>query len=80
MISESTDEYIEALLKFELEGTAATVKTLSQHLRITPPAASEMVRKLAARNLAIQEGKKGILLTPTGREKALNIIRKTPAC
>jgi len=76
MISESTDEYIEALLKFELEGTAATVKTLSQHLRITPPAASEMVRKLAARNLAIQEGKKGILLTPTGREKALNIIRK----
>ncbi len=76
MISESTDEYIEAILKFEDEGTPATVKTLSQYLRITPPAASEMVRKLITRDLAVQDGKKLILLTPSGKGKALNIVRK----
>jgi DtxR family Mn-dependent transcriptional regulator len=76
MISESMDEYIEALLKFEHEGLQATVKTLAQRLTITPPSASGMVRKLVAKGFVTQGGKKGIVLTETGRERALKIIRK----
>ena len=75
MTTESTDEYIETIYRLGGDANPVPVSDVAQRLTVSVVSASEMVKRLAAHNFVDYEPYKGILLTPTGRELALRIIR-----
>lgn len=77
MVSESVQEYLEAIYKLtgEEEQTVA-LSTLAQQLHISPVSANEMVRKLVEQGLVLYVPYKGVSLTAEGRARALRVIRR----
>lgn len=75
MTTESTDEYIETIYRLGGDANPVPVSDVAQRLTVSVVSASEMVKRLAAHNFVDYEPYRGILLTPTGRELALRIIR-----
>lgn len=76
MVSESAEEYIEAICRLEEETTPVATSRLAERLGISPASVSEMLRKLAQRGLVIYQPYKGATLTQEGRRKALSLIRR----
>jgi len=76
MVTESAEEYLEAICKLGEEGQPVAVSALAKHLKISSVSANEMVRKLVARELVLYEPYKGVLLTPSGQTQALVVIRR----
>ncbi len=76
MVTESAEEYLEAICKLGEEGQPVAVSALAKHLEISSVSANEMVRKLVERDLVLYEPYKGVSLTPAGRIQALAVIRR----
>lgn len=76
MVTESVEEYLEAIYKLGEEGQPVALSTLAECLEISSVSANEMVRKLVERNLVLYEPYKGVSLTPAGQAKALAVIRR----
>lgn len=76
MVTESAEEYLEAIYKLGEEGQPVALSTLAECLEISSVSANEMVRKLVERNLVLYEPYKGVSLTPAGQAKALAVIRR----
>ncbi len=74
--AETVEEYLETLLISEEQGQKlARLKWVANHLGIAAPSAFEMLKKLEKEKLVIYKTRKGIELTPKGREIAKRIIR-----
>jgi DtxR family Mn-dependent transcriptional regulator len=76
MITESVEEYLEAIYKLKEEGQPVALSTLAERLAISSVSANEMVRKLVELELVIYEPYKGVSLTPAGQALALAVIRR----
>jgi DtxR family Mn-dependent transcriptional regulator len=77
IISPATGNFIKVIYKFEqVEGGTTKSGAIAGELGITNAAATDMARKLAARNLVNYIRYKPLSLTPEGQKLALNIIRK----
>jgi len=76
MVTESAEEYLEAIYKLGEEGQPVALSTLAECLEISSVSANEMVRKLVERKLVLYEPYKGVSLTPAGQAKALAVIRR----
>lgn len=76
MVTESAEEYLEAIYKLGEEGQPVGLSTLAECLEISSVSANEMVRKLVERKLVLYEPYKGVSLTPAGQAKALAVIRR----
>lgn len=76
MVTESAEEYLEAIYKLGEEGQPVALSTLAEHLAISSASANEMVRKLVERELVHYEPYKGVSLTPIGQAQALAVIRR----
>ena len=76
MVTESAEEYLEAIYKLGEEGQPVAVSALARHLKISSVSANEMVRKLVERELVLYEPYKGVSLTPAGQAQALAVIRR----
>jgi DtxR family Mn-dependent transcriptional regulator len=76
MITESVEEYLEAIYKLKEEGQPVALSTLAERLEISSVSANEMVRKLVELELVIYEPYKGVSLTPAGQAQALAVIRR----
>ncbi|MFQ5811804.1 MAG: metal-dependent transcriptional regulator [Anaerolineae bacterium] len=76
MVTESVEEYLEAICKLGEEGQPVALSTLAKHLKISSVSANEMVRKLVERELVLYEPYKGVSLTPAGQAQALAVIRR----
>jgi DtxR family Mn-dependent transcriptional regulator len=76
MVTETTEEYLEAIYKLREEGQPVALSTLAGCLKISPVSANEMVRKLVEQKLALYEPYKGVSLTPAGQTQALVVIRR----
>lgn len=76
MVTESAEEYLEAIYKLREEGQPVALSALAKHLEISSVSANEMVRKLVERELVLYEPYKGVSLTPAGRIQALAVIRR----
>ena len=76
MITESVDEYLEAIHKLEAEKTPVAISILAERLGISATSANEMVKKLVERGLAGYEPYKGVCLTDEGQRYALQVIRR----
>lgn len=72
----STEDYLKEI--FEIESDLGFVPTnlLAKHLKVSPPSATEMIKKFAKNNLIIYKPYKGAKLTNKGNIIALKIIRK----
>lgn len=76
--TESVDNYLKAI--FALSGPGAervTIKSLSEHLAVAPASVTNMLQKLSAAtdSLVEYERHRGVLLSPSGRRRAVEIIR-----
>jgi DtxR family Mn-dependent transcriptional regulator len=76
MVTESVEEYLEAICKLGEMGQPVAVSALAKHLEISSVSANEMVRKLVGQELALYEPYKGVSLTPAGQAQALVVIRR----
>jgi len=76
MVTESAEEYLEAIYKLSEEGQPVALSTLAGRLEVSSVSANEMVKKLVERKLAFYEPYKGVSLTPAGQVQALQVIRR----
>jgi DtxR family Mn-dependent transcriptional regulator len=76
MVTETAEEYLEAICKLGEEGQPVALSALAKHLEISSVSANEMVRKLVERELVLYEPYKGVSLTLAGQAQALAVIRR----
>jgi len=72
----SVEDYL--LTIYRLQADEAPVKTmaLAEHLGVTAPSISGMLRKLQRSGLVSHERYYGVVLTPHGQEEALRLLRR----
>lgn len=75
-MSESVEEYLEAIYSFNERGELAKNQDLSEKLKVSPPSVTEMIKKLADEGLVTYEPYKGVLLTGKGTARAQAVVRK----
>lgn len=74
--TESTEEYLEAIFKLQHGGNTVTIKQLAEELRVSPPSASEMVRRLRAAGLVAERDERGVTLTRQGELEGAALVRR----
>ncbi len=70
------DEYLEAILELEEEGTHVIQARLADRLGVSAPSVSEMVRRLRAEGYLEVTGERTLTLTDKGRDWATTIVRR----
>ncbi len=74
-LSQSTEEYLEALYKLSLE-SGATVGRLATSLGVSPPSVSQMLGRLQQAGLVVRDDAGGVTLSPEGRAAAVRLVRR----
>ncbi|MCX9012497.1 MAG: metal-dependent transcriptional regulator [Candidatus Methanoperedens sp.] len=69
------EEYLESIYKLQQEQRPVSTSRLAEHLKLSPPSVSEMVKKLAGKGL-LSHTEKGVCLTEEGRLIAKKVIRR----
>lgn len=70
------EEYLEALAMLEQEGVGlAPVSHVARRLRVKPPSAVEMLKRLAGRGLVEYVERRGVRLTAPGRRIGRRMVR-----
>jgi len=73
----SIENFVKAIYKqSQLFGADTKLSTIAGLLNISNPAATDMARKLSAKNLVLYTKYKPLALTEKGNKLALNVIRK----
>lgn len=67
MLTRKTEDYLEAIYNVTERKGYARIKDIASELHITPPSVTEMVQKLAKKNLVIYEKYSGVNLTEEGK-------------
>jgi len=75
-LTQSVEEYLEAIFKLTRDGTPATVGQVADAMGVSPPSASEMVRRLRAAGLIEDDRANGIDLTTDGRAEGARLVRR----
>ncbi|HIH88057.1 TPA: metal-dependent transcriptional regulator [Candidatus Bathyarchaeota archaeon] len=75
-MSESVEEYLEAIYAFNESGELAKNQNLAEKLRVSPASVTQMIKKLADERLITYEPYKGVLLTGKGSARAQSVVRK----
>jgi DtxR family transcriptional regulator, Mn-dependent transcriptional regulator len=73
---DTTEEYLEAILEIEEEGTIPIRARLVERLRLSAPAVSETVNRLVEHGYAELLDDRSLRLTPKGREVATTVVRR----
>lgn len=78
MLSYTEENYLKALLKISLENEISEVGTneLAANLEVKPATVSDMLKKLKEKELVTYKKYGKIKLTKTGRNSAINVMRK----
>ena len=69
------EEYLESIYKLQQDQHPVSTSRLAEHLRLSPPSVSEMVKKLANKGL-LSHTEKGVCLTEKGKSIAKKVIRR----
>ena len=77
-VTPSKEDYLKAIWKLSEERSSDEAGTgdLAQHLGVSPPAVSRMLKQMEQRDLVAYIPYYGVRLTPTGRGIALKIVRR----
>ncbi len=76
MITESTEEYLEAIYNLRERGDAATTTSVARELKVAPASVTQMLKKLAKRGYLKYTPYRGVTLTPKGEKTGKKILRK----
>ncbi len=77
MLSFTEENYLKAIYKiYEKEKDVASTNAIAERMSTTAASVTDMMKKLAAKNLVIYEKYKGTRLSPTGHQIATTLIRK----
>jgi|TARA_B110000495_G_scaffold68739_1_gene58670 DtxR family Mn-dependent transcriptional regulator len=77
MITFSEENYLKAILSINLEtNNIVSTNEIANVLETSAASVTEMMKKLQDKDLVIYEKYKGVILSKTGEENALEIIRK----
>jgi DtxR family Mn-dependent transcriptional regulator len=75
-ITENVEEYLEALFTLEEKGKrVAKISEVAGTLKVAPPSAVEMLKKIEKRGLVDYKARTGVSLTKSGRKLARRIVR-----
>ena len=75
-ITENVEEYLEALFILEEKGKkVAKISEVAEELKVTPPSAVEMLKKIEKEGLVDYRAREGVSLTKRGRKLARRVIR-----
>jgi DtxR family Mn-dependent transcriptional regulator len=76
MITESIEEYLEAIYRLCERGEAATTTSVAKELKVTLASASQMLKKLAERGYVKRTPYHGVALTSRGEKVGKRTLRK----
>jgi DtxR family transcriptional regulator, Mn-dependent transcriptional regulator len=77
MVSITEENYLKAIFKIsEKEETSASTNAISAHMSTSAASVSDMIKRLADKDLVLYEKWKGVRLTEKGRQIATSLIRK----
>jgi DtxR family Mn-dependent transcriptional regulator len=76
MDSERVEEYLEAIYKRQAIETPVSTSSLAKDLRVSLPAVTDMLRRLASEEFINYTANKGAVLTDRGSERAVSIVRR----
>lgn len=77
MTSSAEENYLKAIYKLhEKSGAMVTTSALAESLKVSAASVTDFIKKIAAKKLVTYEKSKGVKLTETGKQIAVNIIRK----
>jgi len=71
-----TEEYLETILNLNAEGKTVLAVHLAKRLFISPPTVAGALRRLKRDGLITANSRKEIVLTGTGKQEALKIVRR----
>ncbi|MGZ4398654.1 MAG: metal-dependent transcriptional regulator [Gaiellaceae bacterium] len=74
-LSESIQDYLKAIYELEQASGRATTSAIAEEMRVSPPSATSMLKKLAALGLVEHEPYRGAVLTDKGERAAIEVIR-----
>ena len=69
------EEYLETIWELEEEGIPVIQARLAEHMDVSAPSVSEMIRRLKGEGWVDSEGR-SITLTEKGRARAISVVRK----
>jgi DtxR family Mn-dependent transcriptional regulator len=69
------EEYLESIFKLQQEQHPVSTSRLAEHLKLSPPSVSEMIKKLASKQL-VNHTEKGVCLTDEGKAIAKKVVRR----
>jgi DtxR family Mn-dependent transcriptional regulator len=69
------EEYLESIFKLQQEHHPVSTSSLAEHLKLSAPSVSEMIKKLAGKGL-VNHTEKGVCLTEEGSLIAKKVIRR----
>jgi DtxR family transcriptional regulator, Mn-dependent transcriptional regulator len=75
-LSESLEDYLEAIMHIEEEKRAARPKDIARRLGVSPPSVTGALQNLAARGLVNYRPYDLVTLTPRGRRLARDVARR----
>ena len=76
-LSHTEENYLKAIFKAsEPERKAASTNEISQRMNVSPASVSDMLKRLAKKELIHYEKHRGVVLTETGHQLATQLIRK----
>ena len=74
-LTDAIQDYLKEIYKLSTEDGSASVSALARRQGVSAASASAMVKKLAALGLADHQPYGGVVLTPSGEQVALEVIR-----
>jgi DtxR family Mn-dependent transcriptional regulator len=74
--SESVENFIKAVYSLQQTEERVSTNTLSEALNISAPSVTDMAQRLVAAGLVDYQRYKGVVLTSSGRELALTVVRR----
>jgi len=75
-LSESLEDYLEAIVRIESEKQAARPKDIARRLSVSPPSVTAALQNLSARGLVNYRPYDLVTLTPRGRRLARDVVRR----
>lgn len=75
-LTQSVEEYLEAIFKLTRDGSPVTVGQIADALGVSPPSASEMVRRLRDAGLVAKDRGHGVDLSADGRGEGARLVRR----
>ncbi|MEZ4917934.1 MAG: metal-dependent transcriptional regulator [Saprospiraceae bacterium] len=77
MISQTEENYLKSIFKIsEKEGKAASTNAIASDLQTTAASVSDMLKRLAEKELIVYEKYRGVELSESGQQIATQLIRK----